>query len=194
MALYDQRIFRHGDRWWCAEVHSGGTAVYFGDAPADAPLTHETIIFTPLTDPDSHSRCIQVPANKLHRWSHAVISKLLKTASNFGEHFKMSPFNHPRAESRWKGPILRYAKDQTEWSWRVSSMVALDPNRVATVAYGLELRCLDDSALFAKLFVGDESDARKAVDDLADEQLLEMVHMVVESEYDNNLPANDELP
>jgi hypothetical protein len=140
MALLDHRVFRCGDQWWVAQVHS---ASGFGVGIGPPSLYRETTMFTCLSDSDAHSREHEIPAGSLNQLSHAVICRHVERAQPQGFRFEMSPFNAPDEQA--VGSAIFEDEEGLRWTTRRSRAIVVVTE--AEVRPSLELVCLDDSAL-----------------------------------------------
>ncbi len=149
MALFDHRVFKIGQSWWAAQVHSGGGAGY---GEAKPRITHNTVFFSSLADEKTETRLARIPAGWLNRLSHRALIKLFEEAESLGSHFPMSPYNAPSAEELG-GPV--YVDDEgLRWAARPTHTVNVSPSGHAEVRAAVEFVCLDDSALRKEIQLG----------------------------------------
>jgi hypothetical protein len=172
MAINDQRLFRHGDEWWVAQVMSGHGV---GSTP-DARLSHEGIFFTSLTEEERDSKHAGLPAGRLNTISHASVGRLLEVAKEFGGRLDLSPKNAPDARELGGERVV----DEEGLRWAVLErreypVIGLEGNRVDRA---IEAICLDDSAMRGVVPLLPDMDVPEA-------QLLELVVSLVRSRYDD---------
>lgn len=153
MALYDHRVFRSGETWWIAQVHSGGGSTRGSGIPSR--ISRETVIFTCLTDRDANSRysTAMIPSGWLNRMRHSAITALLEAARLGESRFEMWPYNTPSEEEL--GPPAVVDDEGLRWVVRQSRAVRLEEG-VPVDRPALELICLDDSALRKEVLGADE--------------------------------------
>ena len=148
MALYDHRVFRTGDEWWVAQVHSGG-GVGVGDIPPR--ITTERVIFTNLSDEDQESSTASIPAGFLNRMNHRSIVRLLRQAEPLRSRFDMYPYNTPNEDDFLGSAILL---DDEGLRWAVKT-IEVQPNSAGAYRPDalVEVVCLDDSAMRRELLI-----------------------------------------
>jgi len=164
MALFDHRVFRCGDNWWVAQVHSGSGAAW-GDIPIK--IESETAIFSCLTQTDLPSRSHHIPANRLNRLAHGSLCLILERARRWDSRFKMSPFNAPDAE---EGGTELTDDEGLRWNIKVTNAV----DSTSDVVPGLEFICLDDSALRFSVTLGDLEQVNRLLE--SPERLRRVIH------------------
>ena len=142
MALYDHRVFKIGQGWWAAQVHSGSGA---GWGEAMPRITHDTVLFSSLADEEMKTRVARIPAGWLNRLSHSALLRLFETGESLGSHFPMSPYNAPSAAEL--GEPMYVDDEGLRWAVRETQGVVANASGHAEVHAAVELVCLDDSAL-----------------------------------------------
>jgi hypothetical protein len=141
MPLYDHRVFDWRGEWWAAQVH-GGTGAGMGARPA---ITHESVIFTCLSDRDKPSRSTSIPAGWLLKLGHEAIGRVLDSADVWKDRFDMAPYNAPDAD---EFPERYKFQDENGLSWGARRLQTPIVNKDGPVLrHSVELVCLDDSAL-----------------------------------------------
>ncbi len=153
MALFDHRVFRKGQGWWAAQVHSGGGAGYGETKP---PITHNTVLFSSLTDEKEETLVARIPAGRLNRLSHKALLKVFETGKSMGSHFPMSPYNTPSAEELG-GPV-HIDDEGLRWAVRPTQVVSITASGSPDVQAAIELVCLDDSALRKEIHLSSPTD------------------------------------
>lgn len=142
MALFDHRVFRVGDEWWAAQVHSASGAGY---GNAKVPITSERVYFSSLTDRSRNTVTARIPPGWLNRLSHQSLLRVLRAAKDFGSHFTMAAYNAPSLEEL--GPAIYTDDEKLRWALRPSRSIQLDETGKIAASEGVEFICLDDSAL-----------------------------------------------
>jgi len=142
MALYDNRVFKAGDKWWVAEVH-GASGTGFSDPPR---IMHETVIFTCLSDDTLKSLSASLPARRLRTMSHLSLVDVLNNATPFTDtRLPLRPTNAPDADELSSEHVVVDANG-LRWVLRKTTQLRIEPNGVVEGA-ALEVICLDDSAM-----------------------------------------------
>mgnify|MGYP001595158171 CR=1 FL=1 len=142
MALYDHRVFKVGDRWWIAQVHSGSSLVSSAPNPR---ITHERVHFSSIDHETENSRTAEIPAGKLRRMSNRSLKQLLAVATDSGYRFDMYPYNAPWDDEQPPERIFA-DKEGLQWTIRPSTAVRQGVHGPESVP-AVEVVCLDDSAL-----------------------------------------------
>ncbi len=141
MALFEQRTFRNRGLWWIAQVEgSGGPG-----SPQQGPVT-ERIVLTCTSEPDSKSRSIVIIPSVLNKMSHRSIIKVLETAREVD--FRMDLF--PSPQPFFEEPEGREELTDSEglnWILKEASVFQLKNPSSAVRSPGIDVFCLDDSAL-----------------------------------------------
>jgi hypothetical protein len=176
MALYDQRVFRVGDHWWVAEVHSGGGAGWGDNVP---PITHETVTFTCISDENEPSRHATISPGILKIASHRRVRALLDGAASMGDRFEMSPVNPPWLDDP---PPTEIHVDEERLRWSVKpARIVQRSTSGPHLRNALEIVCLDDSALHMILGLATSSTCDEVKNSAAfdiDEDLVRLVKSV----------------
>ena len=141
MALYDQRVFKHDDKWWAAEVHSG---VGGGFVPRPQ-ITRERVYFTCLSDENRPTVTATIPAGWLNTLSHRSVVGLLENAKPLDGRFDMHPYNQPDRDE-FRGAEVIYDDEGLRWVIKQTSVVRVGPQGSERLP-AIRLFCLDDSAL-----------------------------------------------
>ncbi len=149
MALFDHRVFRVGDEWWAAQIHSASGAGY---GTTNVPITSERVYFSSLTDRDRNTVTARIPPGWLNRLSHKSLLRVLGAAKDFGSHFRMAAFNAPSLDEL--GPAIYTDDEHLRWAVRPTRAIHLDEGGRPVAASGVEFICLDDSALRKEVFLG----------------------------------------
>lgn len=150
MAMHDHRVFRHEGEWWGATILSG-SGVSAGAIPR---ITIERAYFTPLYDPKGLSKSASLPAGYLNRINHASIVYLLEHAEPFGHRWEMVGYNQPDAVEfppnlTFENPSgQRWAARRAPYDVGIRMRVGSEGRPpIFEKGPGLEVACLDDSAL-----------------------------------------------
>lgn len=142
MAMYDHRTFLWKGKWWVAEVHGGSGAGWGNERPA---ITRESVFFTCISDEEVQTFSADITPGDLNRLSHSAIGDVLDKAEAFGSRFDMYPYNMPDAEELQRLPQVEDDED-LRWAYRKTRTVSVEDGAPG-LKDGLELLCLDDSAL-----------------------------------------------
>jgi len=138
MALYDQRVFRHGGSVWAAEVHGEG------GPDEDAP-EENSVYFTRVGSEGEPSRRSTLPAGALNTISHRAIARLVDGAKVTDFRMPSWPFNRGDVRDHPGSPPF---VDDEGLRWVARDAVAI--KRVGTsyeTVPAVQVICLDDSAL-----------------------------------------------
>jgi hypothetical protein len=141
VALYDQRVFKHDDKWWAAEVHSG---VGGGFVPRPQ-ITRERVYFTCLSDENRPTVTGTIPAGWLNTLSHGSVVGLLENAKPLDTRFDMHPYNAPDREE-YRGLEVIYDDENLRWVIVRTEVLRVGLQRPERIP-AIRLICLDDSAL-----------------------------------------------
>ncbi len=172
MALYDHRTFRRGDEWWAAVVH-GGLGAGFETKPE---ITSETVCFTCLSDENRESYTATIPVGFLNKLSHSSIVRILNSAEPLGTRLEMYPYNTPDADELGGHEVVT-DEEGLRWILRQTELVRIGPGGAANVP-GVELVCLDDSALRKEVLLGTASRFDYFVSMMGDEGKLKLIRAV----------------
>jgi len=177
MALYDQRVFRCGEKWWAAQVYGGVGQVRFGEPDPNEPFRaiRENVVFTCLTDRDANSRSNAIPGGRLNRLSHASICHLAEEGRDWGSLYKMYPYNSPN-EQAINSPIVQ-DREGLRWATK-RQKITLVTNETSEERPSLELICLDDSALKKEIAFDDENVINEYLAIGAEGKLLTLIDLV----------------
>lgn len=172
MSLYDHRTFRRGDEWWAAEVH-GSLGTGFETEPQ---ITSETVCFTCLSDENRQSYNAGIPTGTLNKLSHSSIIRILNRAEPLGTRFEMYPYNAPDADEL-SGHEVVTDEEGLGWVLRQTELVRVGPGGATNVP-GVELVCLDDSALRKEVLLGIPSRFDYFASMMGDEVKLKLIRAV----------------
>ncbi len=142
MSLFDHRVFRVGDEWWAAQVHSASGAGY---GTANVPMASERVYFSSLTDRARNTVTARIPPGWLNRLSHKSLRRVLQVGEDFGSHFRMAAYNAPSLEEL--GPAIYKDDENLRWAARPTRTIQLNEAGKPLPSDGVEFICLDDSAL-----------------------------------------------
>jgi len=177
MALYDHRVFKVGDSWWVAQVHSASGA---GFVPKPA-IRSEWVIFTNITNDDENSRIARIRPGYLNRLSHSAIRQLLQEAKDLDSRFEMHPYNAPPA-SALEYPHRFTDNEGLEWVVQPTTLVR-QTEAGPKVLPAVDVICLQDSALRKEILLQHDTtyvDARLTSAMNIDEALISVVKSTYE--------------
>lgn len=147
MAMYDNRVFKHRDTWWVAQVHGGGGV---GVGPETPDITEETVFFTALGDA-SKSKVATIPAGSLNRITHRAVVGVLQAAEDFTERLDLEPVNAPDLNEVGGRDVY---EDPDGLRWIIIETLSAGDRPIKSV----EVICLDDSALRKDILLRAETD------------------------------------
>jgi hypothetical protein len=158
MAIYDTRVFRTApDSWWVGQVHGGSGGVRWGEAKGPFPLVSEMVLFSCVSDKTMPTRSISMSAGMLNRMSHRSILSLLSRAKPWTSgRFNISPANFPDPDAL--ASFREVADpDGERLRWIIRPSNGIRASRAGAVKVdGIEVLCLDDSALRREVFWDDD--------------------------------------
>ena len=178
MALYDHRVFKVGDSWWVAQVHSASGGAGFLPSP---PIRSEWVIFTNIANDDENSRIHRIRPGFLNRLSYSAIRQLLQQAKALDSRFEMHPYNAPSA-SALEHPHRFTDNEGLEWVVQPTTLVR-QTEAGPKILPAVEVICLQDSALRKKILLQDETtyvDAKLTSAMNIDEGLISVVKSTYE--------------
>ena len=172
MALYDHRTFRREDEWWAAEV-LGSLGTGFETKPQ---ITSETVCFTCLSDENRESYNAGIPTGLLNNLSYSSILRVLDSAEPLETRLEMYPYNTPDADEL-SGHEVVTDEEGLRWILKQTEVVRVGPGGATNVP-GVELICLDDSALRKEVLLGTPSRFDYFVSMVGDEGKLKLIRAV----------------
>lgn len=149
MALYDTRVFRAStDSWWVGQVHGGSGGFHWGDAKGPFPSVSEMVLFSCVSDKAVPTRSVSISAGMLNRMSHRSVLSLLSRAKPWTSgRFEISPANFPDPDALASfREVADPDGEALRWVIRPSNVIRASRAGAAKAA-GVEVLCLDDSAL-----------------------------------------------
>ena len=172
MSLYDHRTFRRGDEWWAAAVHRGLGAGF----ETKPEITSETVCFTCISDEDRESYNAGIPTGFLNKLSYSSIIRILNSAEPLGTRLEMYPYNTPDADEL-SGHDVVTDEEGLRWILKQTELVRIGPGGATNVP-GMELVCLDDSALRKEVLLGIPSRVDYFMSMMGDEGKLKLIRAV----------------
>lgn len=140
MPVNDQRIFKSGEHWWVAIVNS---AHGMGSSNGLRRMNRDEVTFTCLTDHSAVSKKAEIQSGELNSLKHSAIIEMLRSASVLDSRTEIRPINLPHDPTDSEAVFI----DETGLRWILKSIRLPNFGNSGKLHYGVEVICLDDSAI-----------------------------------------------